>query len=158
MHAGRPCVRARRGYALVDAAVASVVSLVLAATLAPTVHEARQRGMDTALAARLHLLRGAVWMFRADHNGASPSADRIEHQLLGWTDDVGDPSPVRTPLHMLSPYLRQIPALPVGLRAGARAIGERDSPGVGWTFTGEVIRANAAPGERDARGVQFLDY
>lgn len=158
MRAGRSYVRARRGYALVDVAVAAVVSLVLAATFAPAVHEARERGLDAGLAARLQLLRGAVWMFRIDHNGVSPSPDLIEVQLLGWTDATGDPSPVRTTLHFISPYLRQIPALPVGSRAGASAIGEVDAPGVGWTFTNEVIRANTLPGERDARGVAFLDY
>jgi hypothetical protein len=151
-------VRSARGYLLVDVAVGAVLSLVLAAALAPTVHEARMRGMDVGLAARLHLLRGAVWMFQADHNGVAPAPDRIEEQLLNWTDGAGNTNPSRTSVYLTSPYLRQIPALNVGSRAGARAIGPDDRPGVGWIYSAGVVRANTARGERDARGVEFLDY
>lgn len=152
-------VRAARGYALVDIAVAGVLSLVLAATLAPRVHDARVRGMDSGLAARLQLLRGAVWMFRIDHNDMAPAPDKVEIQLLCWTDEAGDTSAVgRTPLHFVSPYLRQIPFLTVGARAGVRGIGQADHAGIGWAYTDGFIRANTLPEERDARGVAFSDY
>lgn len=162
MPSARARVRARRqvarGYMIMDVAIASVVSLLLAASLAPSIHEVRHRGMDTGLAARLQLLRGAVWMFRIEHADQNPAPDRIAEQLVSWTSVHGATSRDRTAVHVITPYLREIPPLTVGARAGARDIGAADAPGVGWTFAAGIIRANTAPDERDSRGVPFLDY
>jgi competence protein ComGC len=158
MHVRRSCVRSRGGYALLDIAVASVISLLLAAAFAPTVHDARLHGLDTGLAARVQLLRSSVRMYQCDHDGTSPDPGRIEEQLLGWTDPVGAANAAPSPTFTISPYLRQIPALPVGSRTGCRRIGPANAPSIGWTYAAGMVRPNALAGERDVRGVAYMDY
>jgi type II secretory pathway pseudopilin PulG len=105
---------------------------------------------DDVLAGRLKMLRRAIDEYAAEHGGRFPVGDPavVLLQLTGFSDRLGHPSPTRDPRHRLGPYLREMPAVPVGSNRGATGLALPQHPArdAGWFYdpaTGSV-RSNAA--------------
>jgi hypothetical protein len=115
---------------------------------------------DPVLVGRLKAFRAAIDAYTDEHGGHTPDADRIVPQLTTYSDWAGRTSPVRTSRHPLGPYLREIPAMPVGARKGQTTIGLPTDPATAWTYdptTGRV-RVNAPAEECDPGGRAYASY
>src|SRR4051812_22587499 len=114
-------------FSLLEVAVVVVVLGVVAAIVAPRMSRGAasspQLG-ERVLVGHLRGLREAIEAYAGDHGGHYPDGDgaRVARQLTEMTDWSGNVSPTRTARHHLGPYLREIPALPVGARKGLATI------------------------------------
>ena len=119
----------------------------------------------SALARDLQVLNSAVEHYWAEHSNTYPAAESIERQLTLFSNMTGDrlgEEPDRLAGVICGPYLRELPALPMGPNKGATKIGTTYTDGVGWVYDEKqgTIRANLrSPGgiELDpATGLQIL--
>ena len=111
------------------------------------------------------VLRKAVDLYQAEHDGAYPAAATIADQLTKRTNAAGTVQP--TPgtddnLYPFGPYLRAIPPLSVGANKGQTAFhaGAVGAANYGWHYTAStgVVKANTADGELDATGKKYNEY
>jgi type II secretory pathway pseudopilin PulG len=153
----------RVGFTLLQAGVVLGVLGIVATIVGPRMSRgstSSPRVAEQVLVGNLEALRRAVRVYASDHAGRLPSGD--PRQLVQYTDDAGQPSPVRTARHHWGPYLREIPPLPVGERRGSNGfepMTSRNSP-AGWLYdpvTGNVI-PNTKPHEGDSVGRGFRSY
>ena len=156
----------RRGaFPALELAIVLVVLGIVASVVVPRMSRGAPAGLpadarDPILVGRLKALRTAVDAYTKDHGGHPPDADRVVPQLTTFTDWAGRTSRVRTGQHVLGPYLREVPALPVGANKGKSTIGLVTDPRTGWTFdpTTAGIRPNTRPDERDGAGRAYSAY
>ncbi len=148
------------GFSLVELVIVVVVIGIIAAIAVPRISRGSQGATEAALEGNLSILRKAVEIYAAEHNGLYPTAAGIEDQLLKYTDLQGNVSDVRTQKHMYGPYLRQLPPLPVGLREGQRSIATSDANDVGWIYEPDSgdIRPNTGDSAVDSFGNLFKNY
>ena len=128
------------------------------------------RGADnagaTALKGSLSVLRNAIEIYRAQHEGRFPDDDTtVANQLTMYTKIDGTdpyPSPDLAGGRIYGPYLRAIPPLPVGNKKGATGIQESTptGPDIAWVYVGSMgtIRAATKPTLLDKDGVPYRDY
>jgi hypothetical protein len=120
----------------------------------------RGRRGRRSLGRNLSVLRGAIDRYQAEHGGTFPTAADFEAQLTLYTDAQGAPSPVKGGAFVCGPYLRKLPALPLGVRRGRAGVRSADGASVGWIYeqaTGD-IRSNTTAAEVDASGKPYGDY
>lgn len=149
-----------RGFSLVELVIVVVIIGIIGAIAIPRLSRGSAGAADNALRGNLSVLRNAIELYAAEHDGAYPDAAEIEDQLTMFTDEAGDTSATRTATHIFGPYIQRIPALPVGENRGNSGIAAVDGAGVGWIYDPDTgwIRANADATEADARGVLYRDY
>lgn len=150
----------RRAFSLVELVIVVVIIGIIAAIAVPRMSRGAAGAADSALQANLQVLRSALELFQTEHGGQWPGSGTIVAQLTQYTDDAGATSATKTTTHIYGPYLRSIPALPVGARKGSTGIAAADGAGIGWIYnatTGQIT-ANCAAGEVDARGVPYNTY
>jgi hypothetical protein len=159
----------KRGiFSLLQAALLLTFLAVVASIVGPRISRAAHSPghlPDQLLIGHLKALRTAIGDYASDHAGRLPSGDatRITQQLTQYTDTAGAPSPTRTPRHRLGPYLREIPRLPVGAKAGSSTIGVArtlQAWDAAWLYddaTGQ-IHANTAPHECGQIGREYASY
>ena len=156
----------RHGFSLLELVIVVVILGIIAAIAIPRMSRGSQGAADSALSGNLAVLRNAVELFSAEHNGSLPDGN-IVTQLTEYTDSGGAVSATKTGNYIYGPYLRQVPPLPVGTRKGATGVGAVASgspPTVdancGWwynTTTGDVY-ANLADTEVDALSKAYNTY
>jgi hypothetical protein len=153
----------RRGvFSLLEVAVVLVVLAVVATIVGPRVSRAAATARRPSLAhehlltGQLRMMRHAIDEYAADHHGRHPegAADQVVRQLTEYSDGIGHTSPTRTRRHRLGPYLREIPAIPVGPARGKTTLALPDQPlrDVAWVYdptTGHVRPAAADLPEHD---------
>jgi general secretion pathway protein G len=129
----------RVGFTLVELVVVVMILGILAAVAAPKLFSTSGAAMDNSLKQTLSVVRGAIDLYAADHQGTYPAADGSETTFV--TD--------------LTPYIRGgIPKCPVGAKnAGVKVITTAGtmtgdaSPTKGWQFNnkdgGFIVNSNA---------------
>ena len=80
--------------------------------------------------------------------------------MTTYTDDAGTPNATKTGAYIYGPYIRSIPALPVGTEKGSTAVAAAAAASVGWIYneTTGVISANTGNTLADESGKLFKDY
>ena len=152
--------RRTRGFSLLELVIVVVILGIIAAIAIPRMSRGSAGAADSALSSNLAVLRNAIDLYAAEHNGTYPDATNIADQLTKYTDASGDVSATKDTTHIYGPYLRKIPPLPVGARKGGTLISTSDDTGVGWIYnatTGE-IKANCTDTEVDATGKKYNTY
>ena len=145
-------------FSLIELVIVVVIIGIISAIAIPRLSRGSAGAADNALRGNLAVLRSAVELFAAEHDGIYPDATTFEAQLTGKTDITGAPG--ATAAHIYGPYLREIPPLPVGTtRKGSSGVADSDAAGVGWIYDGTTheVRANTTT-EKDAKGVLYSDY
>jgi len=143
-----------------------VIIGIIAAIAIPRMSRGTAGASDSALAGNLAVLRNAIDLFAAEHGGQLPTLANIEGQLTQYTDESNTTAPVATKDtdHIYGPYLREVPALPVGANKGKTTFTgtapAATTDDAGWYYnenTGEV-QANCSDTETDDSGTQYNQY
>lgn len=151
---------ARRAFSLIELVIVVVIIGIIAAIAVPRMSRGAAGAADSSVQANLAALRNAIDLFYTEHGNTYPTAANIVNQLTQFSDDAGDTSATTTTTHIFGPYIRAIPALPVGAKRGSTGIAAADAAGIGWIYTQATgtIRTNTTDAEIDARGVKYNTY
>ena len=152
-----------RAFSLIELVIVIVIIGIIGAIAIPRMSRGAQGAADGALTANLARLRNAIDLFQAEHAGTYPDLVTTPNQLLQFTDDTGAVSATKTGNYIYGPYLRTIPALPIGAKKGSSGIAAATGAGVGWIYdaTNGTIKANTtdtSPVEADAKGTLYSAY
>ncbi|MEN6578193.1 MAG: type II secretion system protein [Phycisphaerales bacterium] len=123
------------GSSLLEIVLVVTSIAILAAVSVPRMSQASRMASDSTVTGGLAALRSAIDRYSAEHGGAFPTAAEINRQLTQYTDLTGTVSETRTLPYVYGPYVRCIPALPVGVRRGNSRIAASDGKDVGWLYT-----------------------
>jgi len=151
--------RIARGFSLLEVMMVVVIIGLLAAIAIPKFSRAAAGATDQSLTGDLAVLRNAIDMYQAEHSGTYPSATTINTQLTQYTDAAGAVSATKDATHIYGPYLKSVPAAPLGAKKGGTVIAAADGAGVGWIYsaTNGTITANTTT-ETDASGALYSSY
>ena len=152
-----------RAFSLIELVIVVVIIGVISAIAIPRMTRAANNAGAAALKANLSVLRSAIELYRAEHEGALPTVANIAEQLtmytkIGGTDhnEVSDAVAGR----IYGPYVRNIPPLPVGDKKGKTKVDDGVGANVGWVYnatTGAIIAGTNAK-SLDADGVRYSTY
>jgi len=152
-----------RGFSLLEVVLVVAIVAIFAAIAIPRASRGSKGGSETALVGDLRVLRGALDRYAAEHGGVYPTNKDIVKQLTRYSDLNGVTMTTKDDNHLLGPYLRSVPPLPVGQKRGATGIDEQSkagSGGVGWIYdeTTGAICANCTDTELDSRDIRYNSY
>ncbi len=152
--------RKSRGFSLLELVIVVVIVGIIAAIAIPRMSRGSAGAADSAVSGNLAVLRNAIDLYSAEHNGAFPGATTVADQLTKYTDAVGATSDTRTSTHIYGPYLRSIPILPVGAKRNQDGIAAANGDTIGWIYTATpgAIRTNTTDSELDISGKQYNLY
>ena len=147
------------GFTLLEMMMVVVIIALIAAVAIPKLSRGAQGATDSAVAADLAVLRNAIDMFQAEHNNTYPAVATITAQLTQFSDIAGATSATKDTTHIYGPYLRAVPALPVGANKGNSGIAAATGTGVGWLYTAAsgLIQTNTTT-ETDSNSVAYTTY
>ena len=152
-----------RAFSLVELVIVLVIIGVIAAIAIPRLTRGATNASATALAADLGAMRNAIELYRAEHEGAFPTAAGIVGQLTLFSDVTGANTAAAADVGnkiVYGPYLKAIPPLPVGAKRGSTGVDAADGAGIGWIYTAAsgTIKANTVDAEVDKDGVKYNTY
>lgn len=151
----------KNAFSLLEVVIVVAIIAILAAIGIPRMSRGSRGAGDSALKANLAILRNAVDLYAAEHQGSYPSESSIEEQLTQYTDSSGTTSESKTGSYIYGPYVRSIPTLPVGDYKGNTGIdAESDaSATTAWVYDGDTgsITAYCDDDETDDEGYQYND-
>jgi general secretion pathway protein G len=155
--------RRKKAFSLVELVIVLVIIGIIAAIAIPRLTRGATNASATAVAADLAVLRNAIELYRAEHEGEFPTVADFASQLTQFSNIAGNAFSV-TPNTgtgiIYGPYLKSIPGLPVGAKKSSTGIAAADGVGVGWIYTvptGE-IKTNTTALEADLNGKVYNTY
>jgi type II secretory pathway pseudopilin PulG len=105
---------ARTGFSVIEAIIILVILGTIAAIAIPRMSHAGQNASENALAGDMAVWRNALDLYQRDHGGSYPKdSTTLAAQLTQYTDITGETATTRDATHVLGPYLRSVPPLPV---------------------------------------------
>ncbi len=155
----------KRAFSLLELVIVVVIIGIIAAIAIPRMSRGTAGAADSALSGDLAVLRNAIDLFAAEHDGKFPKLAKIANQLTLYTDssNTSDPVAAKDATHIFGPYLRAVPKLPVGANKNADTFTGTSPPGTdaaGWFYdeTSGKISANCAAAEVDQANKKYVDY
>lgn len=152
-------IRSRRGFSLIELVIVVLILGIIAAIAIPRMSRGAKGAQDSSVASNLSVLRNAIDMYHTEH-GAFPLLAKFATQLTEYSDDSGATNPTADATHIYGPYLRAVPALPVGAAKGSTAVAATAGGATdGWVYdqaTG-TIKANSDTA-KDTAGVLYSTY
>jgi prepilin-type N-terminal cleavage/methylation domain-containing protein len=150
----------RRGFSLIELVIVVVIIGIIAAIAIPRMSRGASGAQDSALTANLAVLRNAIDLYETEHPGSYPALATFVAQLTQYTDASGATSATKTSTHIYGPYLRAIPALPVGANKGSTSVAATFAANVGWIYNASTgtITAATQDSEVDATGKKYNTY
>src|SRR5439155_23160570 len=124
----------RSGFSLIELVIVVVIIAIIGAIAIPRLSRGAAGAADSALIGNLRVLRSAVDLYASEHGGTFPGAATIATQLTQYSDDQGNTSASKTGVFIYGPYLRTIPALPVGAKKGQSGLAAATGATVGWIY------------------------
>ncbi len=155
--------RTRGGFSLVELVIVIVIIGVIAAIAVPRISRGAIGAGASGLRGDLYILRNAIDLYAAEHNGTYPAALTFEGQMTTYTDVAGATSATKTGAFVYGPYLVAVPALKVGEGAnngkGENGVAATAAATAGWIYDEDtgVISANAGTAQ-DPDGVDYTTY
>lgn len=154
-------LRRMRGFTLVELVIVIVIIGVIAAMAIPRLSRGSAGAGDAALRGDLAILRNAINMYSAEHNGVFPrsTAAEVVDQLTKFSNAAGATADAKSSEYRFGPYLVAVPPCPVGSPANPTGIliDTTNSPpavdttnGEGWAYnpnTGVIIANTNATDE-----------
>jgi prepilin-type N-terminal cleavage/methylation domain-containing protein len=158
----------RKGFSLVELVIVVVIIAIIGAIAIPRMSRGAAGAADSSLVGNLKTIRSAIELYANEHGGLYPglAADGstdytvVVGQLTLYSTDTGTTSATKTATAIYGPYLRSLPALPVGTtRKGSNGIASVDGVGIGWIYNATTGQVNAnTTTEADAKGVLYNTY
>ncbi len=152
--------RLRSAFSLIELVIVVVIIGIIAAIAIPRMSRGATGAGDSALIADLKILRSALDMYQVEHGGTYPTVGNFVNAMTQYSDSAGATfSATKTASCYFGPYLRAVPAVPVGPKKGSNGVAAADGAGVGWLYTAAsgTITANVTT-ETDDKGVLYLNY
>jgi len=150
-----------KGFSLLEVVIVVAIIAILAAIGIPRMSRGSKGAGDSAVRGDLAVLRNAIDLYAAEHDGTLPAAGTIVNQLTKYSDRAGTTSDAKTTTCIYGPYIRSIPALPVGPsnRKGSTGIAASDANGVGWLYTEATGKITPNTGTtKDESDVLYTSY
>lgn len=151
----------RRAFSLIELVIVVVIIGIIGAIALPRMSRGAAGAADSGLVADLAVLRNAIDLYQAEHNGSFPTFAKFVEQLTTYTDASGNDSATKSTTYYLGPYVRSIPSLKVGTNKGLNAIvATQGGTTAGWVYDAAsgTITANLPGTELDARGIAYNTY
>jgi general secretion pathway protein G len=155
--------RERSAFSLIELVIVVVIIAIIGAIAIPKMSRGAAGAGDSALIQDLAVLRSAIDLYNAEHPTAPlTTSSTFPGALTQYSDASGNTSATKTTACIYGPYLKAVPALPVGVNKGQTSIAVSGTIGTqntgGWYFTGTDVQANCANAEKDATGTQYNAY
>ncbi|MBX3358939.1 MAG: prepilin-type N-terminal cleavage/methylation domain-containing protein [Phycisphaeraceae bacterium] len=152
-----------RAFSLVELVIVVVIIGIIGAIAIPRLSRGSTSASENALRGNLSVLRRAVELYAAEHDGKFPTdVTSITNQLIQYSDASGAVSATKTLTHVYGPYIaREIPALPIGSNKGQRAfVATQGGTTAGWVYDSATgaITANLPATEKDTEGNAYSTY
>ena len=153
-------LRANRAFSLIELMIVVAIIGLLAAIAIPRMSRASQGAVDARLKADLSVMRNAIELYAAEHNGLFPTAANWEAQMVEEFSDIdGNTNATKGGDFIYGPYLKSTPVLQVGANKGSAVVANDANAGTAWTYdptTGD-ISANTGTLTDDS-GTLYSDY
>ena len=156
-------MQGRKGFSLVELVIVIVIISVIAAIAIPRLTRGANNAGSAALKADLSVLRNAIELYRAEHEGSFPTVANFTSQLTQYSNLAGDAFGATANVGsgiVYGPYLKEIPPLPVGTNKGDSGVAAADAAGIGWLYTeanGNIV-ANLPGTDTDQDGTAYNTY
>jgi len=149
-----------KAFNLLEIVIVVAIIAILGAIGIPKMSQGSKGTDDSALRGDLAALRNAIDRYAAEHSGALPAVANIANQLTKYTDATGNSvSDAKTPICVYGPYIRSIPPLPIGTKAGSSGISATDGSDVGWLYTEATGKIVPNTGDlKDNKAVPYTSY
>jgi prepilin-type N-terminal cleavage/methylation domain-containing protein len=152
-----------KGFSLIELVIVVVIIGIIGAIAIPRMSRGSAGASDSALIGDLSVLRSAIDLYAAEHNGSFPALATIEDQLTKLTKADGsvDIGKGKAGGYIFGPYIRKIPSLPVGTNSGNTAFtATLAEANKGWYYsaTTGVVTANLANAETAEDGTAYNTY
>lgn len=149
-----------RGFTLLELVIVVVILGIIAAIAIPRMSRGSAGAADSALSGNLAVLRNAIDLYSAEHDGAYPKLATFEAQVTTYTDAAGAAQATKDNPHCYGPYIRAIPPLPVGADKGKTSFIGTYTAGNGWVYdeTTGTVSANCNSTEKDYTGKLYSAY
>lgn len=149
-----------RAFSLIELVIVVVILGIIGAIAIPRMSRGAEGAKDSALITDLANLRSAIDLYQTEHEGDFPGALTVTNELTLYSDIGGTTNATKSTSFIYGPYMRTIPALPVGTNRGDAGIAAADAAGIGWIYD-EIpgtIKANLPDGDVDAAGKKYNTY
>jgi general secretion pathway protein G len=151
----------KKAFSLLEVVIVVAIIAILAAIGIPRMSRGSRGAGDSALRGDLAVLRNAIDLYAAEHQGTYPTEAKFTEMLTTYTNAAGADNAAKTTTFIYGPYVRAIPALKVGAKKGQNGV-SKDGAGAndGWVYTvaSGTIVANTADTELDDAGVKYNTY
>ena len=104
-------------FSMIELVIVIVIIGIIAAIAIPRMSRGTAGAATGALQADLAVLRNAIELYTAEHDGNAPGAT-IVAQLTTHTNSAGTTQATKDAAHPYGPYIKAIPSLPVGTNKG----------------------------------------
>ncbi|MAE60781.1 MAG: hypothetical protein CMJ49_05420 [Planctomycetaceae bacterium] len=152
----------RRGFSLIELVVVVVIIGVISMIAIPRMTRGASNAGAASLRADLAVLREAIELYRAEHDGLMPQVASFVSQMTSFSNLAGNSfdSQVNVGSRIVyGPYLQAIPAVPVGTKKGNAAVGPpAAAAAVGWVYDQSTGHIRTSSLGTDADGVDYFDY
>jgi prepilin-type N-terminal cleavage/methylation domain-containing protein len=153
--------RRSRAFSLIELVIVIVILGVIGAIAIPRMSRGASGAAESGAVSDLAILRSAIELYAAEHDGDFPVLATFEDQLTQYTDSAGNTNATKTAVYMYGPYLRAVPTQKGGPNKGSNTLtGTQGTAGAGWWYndtTGDM-RINAAAGDNDSNGNAWVSY
>ena len=151
------------GFSLIELVIVIVIIGVISAIAIPRLTRGANNAAAVALRGDLAVLRSAIELYRAEHEGKFPTKSAFTKQMTMYTKIDGTDPNVAVDVatgRIYGPYLRAVPPLPVGVKKGQTGVLDVNAAKIGWIYveTAGTIRANCMDAEVDQDTVKYNTY
>lgn len=153
--------RRSRAFSLIELVIVIVILGVIGAIAIPRMSRGASGASESGAVSDLAILRSAIELYAAEHNGAFPALAKFENQLTLYSDIDGNTNATKTSTYMYGPYLRAVPTQKAGPERGSNTVtGTQATAGAGWWYTESSgdVRINAAATDKDSNGTPWVNY